>query len=224
MTARESPATALDAAIERVVGDLTVLHHDHLSGLLPPERAALAAAHRDLATAEGAVAYHRNALMRLSSGSYPVDAPLLDRLRRTVHDLAQATAARDRLQEGVAAALEEVKAAAPAAAPADEELTPRDFAALLSLAGGGTMREHLLTHRVSVRTVQGRLIELPAFQRLEAQGLVTRDTSRALTVGQPVTLTDTGRTALLGTRRPPAMATPAPARPAGAWPTPARHH
>ncbi|MFI1148262.1 hypothetical protein [Streptomyces sp. NPDC020817] len=220
MTARESPATALDAAIERVVGDLTVLHHDHLSGLLPPERAALAAAHRDLATAEGAIAYHRNALMRLSSGSYPVDAPLLDRLRRTVHDLAQATAARDRLQDGVAAALEEVKAAAPA----DEELTPRDFAALLSLAGGGTMREHLLTHRVSVRTVQGRPIELPAFQRLEAHGLVTRDTSRALTVGQPVTLTDTGRTALLGTRRPPAMATPAPARPAGAWPTPARHH
>ncbi|MFD4245917.1 hypothetical protein ACFWP3_30625 [Streptomyces sp. NPDC058525] len=220
MTARESPATALDAAIERVVGDLTVLHHDHLSGLLPPERAALAAAHRDLATAEGAIAYHRNALMRLSSGSYPVDAPLLDRLRRTVHDLAQATADRDRLQDGVAAALEEVKAAAPA----DEELTPRDFAVLLSLAGGGTMREHLLTHRVSVRTVQGRLIELPAFQRLEALGLVTRDTSRALTVGQPVTLTGTGRTTLLGTRRPPAMATPAPARPAGAWPTPARHH
>lgn len=224
MTVRESPATALDAAIEHVVGDLAVLHHDHLRGLLPPERAALAAVHRELVTAEGAVAYHRNVLMRLSSGSYPVDAPLLNRLRRTLHDLAQATAARDRLQEGVAAALKAVKAAAPVPAPADEELTPRDFAALLSLAAGGTMREHLLTHRVSVRTVQGRLIELPAFQRLEAHGLVTRETSRALTVGQPVTLTETGRTALLGTRRSPAMATPVPARPAGAWPTPARHH
>ncbi|MFG2488040.1 hypothetical protein ACGFSI_35515 [Streptomyces virginiae] len=224
MTVRESPATALDAAIEHVVGYLAVLHHDHLRGLLPPERAALAAVHRELVTAEGAVAYHRNVLMRLSSGSYPVDAPLLNRLRRTLHDLAQATAARDRLQEGVAAALKAVKAAAPVPAPADEELTPRDFAALLSLAAGGTMREHLLTHRVSVRTVQGRLIELPAFQRLEAHGLVTRDTSRALTVGQPVTLTETGRTALLGTRRSPAMATPVPARPAGAWPTPARHH
>ncbi|MFF9980450.1 hypothetical protein [Streptomyces erythrochromogenes] len=224
MTTRESPATALDAAIEHAVGDLAVLHHDHLRGLLPAERAALAAVHRELVTAEGAVTYHRNALTRLSSGSYRVDTPLLDRLRRTVHELAQATAARDRLQEGVAAALEAVKAAAPALAPADEELTPRDFAALLSLAGGGTMREHLLTHRVSVRTVQGRLVELPSFQRLEAHGLLTRDTSRALTVGQPVTLTDTGRTALLGTRRPPAMATPVPARPAGAWPAAARHH
>ncbi|MEV7169273.1 hypothetical protein AB0O18_06240 [Streptomyces sp. NPDC093224] len=224
MTARESPATALDAAIEQVVGDLTVLHHDHLRGLLPPERAALAAVHRELVTAEDAVTYHRNALKRLSSGSYPVDTPLLDRLRRTLHDLAQATATRDRLQESAGAALEEARAATPAAAPADEELTPRDFAALLSLAGGGTMREHLLTHRVSVRTVQSRLIELPVFQRLEAHGLVTRDTSRALTVGQPVTLTETGRTALLGTRRTPAFATPVPARPAGAWPAPARHH
>lgn len=224
MTARESLATALDAAIEKVVGDLAVLHHDHLSGLLPPERAALAAVYRELATAEDAVTYHRNALKRLASGSYPVDTPLLDRLRRTLHELAQVTAARDRLQEGVAAALEAVKAAAPAPAPADEELTPRDFAALLSLAGGGTMRENLHTHRISVRTVQGRLIELPAFQRLEAHGLVTRDTSRALTVGQPVTLTDTGRTALLGTRRSPTTATPVPARPAGAWPAPARHH
>ncbi|MFG2294670.1 hypothetical protein [Streptomyces sp. NPDC048603] len=224
MTARESPTTALDAAIEHVVGDLSVLHHDHLRGLLLPERAALAAAHRELVTAEDAVTYHRNALKRLSSGSYPVDTPLLDRLRRTLHDLAQATATRDRLQEGVGAALEAVKAAIPAAAPADDELTPRDFAALLSLAGGGTMREHLLTHRVSVRTVQSRLIELPVFQRLEAHGLVTRDTSRALTVGQPVTLTETGRTALLGTRRPPAMATSVPARPAGAWPSPARQH
>ncbi|MGW6706223.1 hypothetical protein ACWGDE_15200 [Streptomyces sp. NPDC054956] len=224
MTARESPATALDAAIEQVVGDLTVLHHDHLRGLLMAERAALAAVHRELMNAEGAVAYHRNVLKRLSSGSYPVDTPLLDRLRRTVHDLAQATAARDRLQEGVAAALEAVKAAAPALVPADDELTAHDFAALLSLAGGGTMREHLLTHRVSVRTVQGRLIDLPAFQRLESHGLVTRDTSRALTVGQPVALTDTGRTALLGTRRPPAMATPLPARPAGAWPAQARQH
>ena len=224
MTARESPATALDTAVEQVVGDLTVLHHDHIRGLLPAERAALAAVHQELVTAESAVAYQRNVLMRLSSGSYPVDTPLLDRLRRTVHELAQATAARDRLQEGVAAALEAVKAAAPAPAPADEELTPHDFATLLSLAGGGTMREHLLTHRVSVRTVQGRLVELPAFQRLEAHGLVNRDTSRALTVGQPVTLTDTGRTALLSTRRPPATATPVPARPAGAWPTRARQH
>jgi hypothetical protein len=222
VTARESPATALDTAVEQVVGDLTVLHHDHIRGLLPAQRAALAAVHQELVTAESAVAYQRNVLMRLSSGSYPVDTSLLDRLRRTVHELAQATAARDRLQEGVAAALEAVKAAAPAPAPADEELTPHDFATLLSLAGGGTMREHLLTHRVSVRTVQGRLVELPAFQRLEAHGLVNRDTSRALTVGQLVTLTDTGRTALLGTRRPPAMATPVPARPAGAWPAPAR--
>lgn len=84
------------------------------------------------------------------------------------------------------------------------------------------MREHLLTHRVSVRTVQGRLIDLPAFQRLEAHGLVTRDTSRALTVGQPVTLTDTGRTALLGTRRPSVPQAALAARPAGAWPNPAR--
>ncbi|MEU6312291.1 hypothetical protein [Streptomyces sp. NPDC047014] len=224
MTARESSATAIDAAIEKVVGDLTVLHHDHRSGLLPPERAALAAVHRELAIAEAAVTYHRNVLKRLCSGGYPVDTPLLDRMRRTLHELAQATAFRDRLHEGAAAALEAVKAAVSAPAPADQDLTPRDFAALLSLAGGGTMRENLHTHRISVRTVQGRLIELPAFQRLEAHGLLIRDTSRSLTLGQPVTLTDIGRTALLGTRRTPAAISPVPSRPPGAWPAPARQH
>ncbi|MEU9939068.1 hypothetical protein [Streptomyces lavendulae] len=222
MSPRETPVTAMDGAIEQTVGELAVLHNDHLRGLLPAERAELAAAHQDLVTAESAVTYHRDVLQRLSSGTYPVDATLLERLRRTVHDLTQATTARDSQHTRTAAALEAVKAAAPTAAPADNELTAHDFAALLSLAAGATMREHLLTHRISVRTVQGRLVDLPAFQRLEHHGLVTRDTSRVLTVGQPVALTETGRKALLGTRRPAATNPVVPARPAGAWPAAAR--
>ncbi|MFC0844717.1 hypothetical protein ACFH04_13515 [Streptomyces noboritoensis] len=212
--------TALDGPIEQLLGPLLDLHHDHKTGLLDPERAALAAAHRDLATAESALTYHRNVLMRLASGTLPVDTALLDRIRRTVNDLTHATSLRDTQQARTTTALERVQATAAPRVPAATELSAHDYAALLALAAGGTVREHLLTHRVSVRTTQGRTVDLPAFQRLEQHGLVARDTSRDLTVGQPVILTGTGRTALLGSnRKAPTPAAAAPARPAGAWPT-----
>ncbi|KUH38559.1 MULTISPECIES: hypothetical protein [Streptomyces] len=224
MTASTSSAapTALDGEIEQAVGDLAALHHDHQAGLLTPERAALAAAHRDLGLAETAVAYHLNVLMKLSAGTHPVDAALLDRMRRALTNLAHAAAERDENQDRAASALGAVRAASPVAVPAHTELTPHDLAALLSLASGGTVREHLHTHRLSVRTTHGRIVDYAAYQRLEHQGLVARDTSRSLIAGQPVTLTHTGRTALLGSRRPAASQAPAPTRPVGAWPAPAR--
>lgn len=225
MTASTSSTapTALDGQIEQTVGDLAAFHHDHKAGLLTPERAALAAAHRDLGLAETAVAYHLNVLMKLSSGTHPsVDAALLDRMRRALTNLAHAAAERDESQHRAAGALDMVRAASPVAVPAHTELTPHDLAALLSLASGGTVREHLHTHRLSVRTTHGRLVDFAAFQRLENHGLVVRDTSRSLIAGQPVTLTDAGRSALLGSRRPAASQPPAPARAVGAWPAPAR--
>ncbi|WP_432112662.1 hypothetical protein [Streptomyces sp. S1] len=220
-TTRTPAATALDGPIEQVVGNLSVFQHHHAAGLLTGERAALAEARRDLAVAETAVDYHRNVLMTLASGTHPVDAALLDRIRRTVRGLDDAVAARDKRQAQAATALEALKAAAPEPAPADTELTAHDLALLLSLAGGGTLRENLHTHRVSVRTTQGRLVDYAAFQRLRHHGLVALDTARPPIVGQPVALTDAGRSAITGSRRPsPPPA--APAHGAGAWPTASR--
>ncbi|MFF7438993.1 hypothetical protein [Streptomyces sp. NPDC008122] len=208
--------------IEQAVGDLAGLHHDHQAGLLSEERAGLASAHRDLGAAETAVAYHRNVLLQLSSGAHSVDTALVDRMRRTVRDLAQAVADRDEKQLRASDALEKVRVLEPPALTTSAELTPHDLAALLSLAAGGTVREHLHTRRVSVRTTQGRAVDYMSFQRLEHHGLVARDTSRGLIVGQPVTLTDAGRSTLVGSRHPAPHTPAAPARPAGAWPVPAR--
>ncbi|MFD9793323.1 hypothetical protein ACFWXK_20515 [Streptomyces sp. NPDC059070] len=214
--------TALDGPIEQLLGPLIDLHHAHQTGLLDPERAALAAAHQNLAAAESALAYHRNVLIRLASGTLPVDTTLVDRIRRTVSDLADAATARDAQQARTATVLEQARETAAPRAPDTSELTAHDHAALLALAAGATVREHLLTHRVSIRTTQGRTVDLPAFQRLEQHGLVARDTSRTLTVGQPAALTPTGRTALLAShRQAPTPTAPGPARPVGAWPAPA---
>ncbi|MFE2011114.1 hypothetical protein [Streptomyces sp. NPDC059491] len=221
-TPRTTGPTALDGPIEQTVGDLAGLHHDHHAGLLSEDRAALASAHRDLGVAETAVAYHRNVLMQLSSGAHVVDDALLDRMRRTLRDLARAVADRDEKQARAAAALERVRTSAPPTPAISDELTAHDLAALLSLAAGGTVREHLHTHRVSVRTTQGRLVDYMAFQRLEHHGLVAIDTSRDLIVGQLVTLTDAGRSTLIGSRHPAQQKPAAPVRPAGAWPVPAR--
>ncbi len=219
---RTAAPTALDGLIEQAVGDLAGLRHDHQAGLLSEERAALASAHRDLGVAETAVAYHRNLLMQLSSGAHLVDEALLDRMRRTVRDLAQAAAVRDEQHARTAAALDVVRACAPPAVTASTELTAHDLAVLLSLAAGGTLREHLHTHRVSVRTAKGGVVDYAVFQRLEQCGLVTTDASRGLIVGQPVTLTDAGRSALVGARHSVSQKPAAPARLAGAWPIPAR--
>lgn len=219
---RKPAPTALDALIEQTVGDLAGLHHDGRSGLLSPERASLAAAHRDLGRAETAVAYHRNVLMQLASGAQAVDDGLLDRIRRTVRDLAQAAAVRDEHHAHTTATLDAVRASAPPPAATSTELTAREQAVLLSLAGGGTLRQHLHTHRVSIRTAKGNVVDYPLFQRLAQGGLVTTDTSRALIAGQPVTLTDAGRSALVGSRQLALQQPATPTRVAGAWPSQAR--
>ncbi|BAU88030.1 hypothetical protein SLA_7164 [Streptomyces laurentii] len=220
---RTTVPTVLDQQIEQIVGDLTAFHRDHQAGLLTAERAALASAHRELGIAESAVAYHRTVLASLASGARPVDDALLDRIRRTVNELTEATTARDARHTHAATALETVRASTPPPAPADSELTAHDLAVLLSLVPGGTLRQHLHTHRVSVRTKQAQVVDYAAFQRLEHHGLVVRDTSRGLIVGQPVTLTPAGREALLASRRPaPARPPAAPARLVGSWPASAR--
>ncbi|MER5786412.1 hypothetical protein ABT104_32570, partial [Streptomyces mobaraensis] len=97
---------------------------------------------------------------------------------------------------------------------------PPDAAALLAIAQGAKLHEHLLTQRLSLVTASGTRIAYSQLQRLEAAGLVQRDTSHPVHAGQPVTLTDAGRAALSGSRRTNQPAAPAPR--AGAWPqTPA---
>ncbi|MFI0742986.1 hypothetical protein ACH4PU_33685 [Streptomyces sp. NPDC021100] len=97
-------------------------------------------------------------------------------------------------------------------------MTAPDIAALLAIAQGAKLHEHLLTQRLSVVTASGTRLPHSQLQRLENAGLVQRDTSHPVHAGQPVTLTDAGRTALPGSRRtnPPA----APSRRAGTWPVP----
>ncbi|MFJ4689222.1 hypothetical protein [Streptomyces sp. NPDC088789] len=102
-------------------------------------------------------------------------------------------------------------------------MSTRDHAALLAIARGARLHEHLITQRVSVVTASGTRIGTDTLRRLEEAGLVTRDTSHPLHAGQPVTLTAAGRTALSASHRPPLPATAPGQRAAGAWPvTPSR--
>ncbi|MFF6975238.1 MULTISPECIES: hypothetical protein [Streptomyces] len=91
---------------------------------------------------------------------------------------------------------------------------------LLAIAQGARLRELLLTQRVSVVTASGTRIGAEILRRLEADGLVERDTTHPLHAGQPVALTDAGRTAL-SAPRPPAPPPAAPSPRVGSWPTPA---
>lgn len=186
--------------------------------LLDDAQTRLADAHRDLVTAERAVAFHRLLLARLASGEFPVDQALCARLDRTVGQLSQAVGERDAQQAKVQAALEPVETAALAQRPGPvEELSAPDHAALLAIAQGAKLREHLLTQRLSVVTASGIRVTYHQFQRFETAGLVVRDDSHPLHAGQPVTLTDAGRALLAA--RPPSPSTVPPAQRTGAWPT-----
>ncbi|MGW4204205.1 hypothetical protein [Streptomyces sp. NPDC004726] len=181
--------TALDHRIELAVGcSVDNLWGQRDRGLLDEPLTALVDAHRALARAETGVTFHHVLLHRLASGEYPVDAALLARIDRTV-DAPSVTAA---------------------------ELSPQDQAALLAIAQGARLREHLLTQRVSVVTASGTWTGSETFRRLESDGLVERDTTRPLHAGQPVTLTGAGRAAL--SAPPPSTA---PAQRADTWPAPA---
>jgi hypothetical protein len=114
----------------------------------------------------------------------------------------------------VLAALEPIEAAAATSMPVAEPLSTDDQAALLAIAGGAKLYEHLLTGRMSVTAASGTRIPHAKLQRLEDADLVVRDTSHPVHADQPVALTDAGRTALLAARRTPTTQAPkAPARP-----------
>ncbi|MFI5795928.1 hypothetical protein [Streptomyces sp. NPDC051677] len=162
--------------------------------------------------------FHRQLLNRLTSGEFPVDSALLARIDRAAHELEEAAGERDAATASVIAALEPIEHLARTTQPDGHEPLPAaDQAALLAIAGGAKLHEHLLSGRMSVATASGTRIPYTHLQRLEAAGLVSRDTSHPVHAGQPVALTDAARAALADSRPPPTAA-PASARP-GAWPT-----
>lgn len=192
--------TALDQRIEAAVGyGIEELHRHRDSGLLDVPHATLADAHRELAAAERDVTFHRARLARLAASELLVDQTLFTSIDRALGQLAQAAGVRDAKQATAAEALQPIETAAPRQAP--PHLATTDVAALLAIAQGAKLHEHLVTHRLAVATPTRTRISYPQLQRLEAMGLVVRDTTHPVQAGQPVALTDTGRAALTAPRR-----------------------
>ncbi|MDQ0957997.1 hypothetical protein QFZ66_001875 [Streptomyces sp. B4I13] len=204
------PRTVLDQRIEKAAGcSIEKLWRHRDDGLLDAPHSALADAHRDLVRAERDVTFQRARLARLVSGEFPVDQALFTRIERTVDQLAHAIDERDAQQAKATAALEPIEAAAPRRAP--RQVPTKDIAALLAIAQGAKLHENLVTHRLAVATPSRTRISYAQLQRLQASGLVDRDTSHPVHAGQPVTLTDAGRAVL---------AAPRPAGPPGTMPSP----
>ncbi|MER7851396.1 hypothetical protein ABTZ98_02405 [Streptomyces bacillaris] len=210
----------LDHRIEAAIGhDVDTLWTYRDRGVLDEPHAHLVDLHRELARAQTGVVFYLKLLNRLSSGEFEVDAALLTRIARTVDQLEQATDARAAAARAVIAALEPIEAAATYGA---RTLSTDDQAALLAIAGGAKLHEHLLNGRMSVTAASGTRIPYARLQRLEGAGLVVRDTGHPVHAGQPVALTDAGRAALFAARRAPTTQRPRTTAPAGTWPfTPA---
>ncbi|MEU9155079.1 hypothetical protein AB0D59_32110 [Streptomyces sp. NPDC048417] len=202
----------LDHHIEAVTGhDVDTLWDFRDRGVLDEPHAHLVDRHRELATAQTGVTFYLCLLNRLSSGGFDVDDALFTRIDRTVEQLQEAAAVRDAAAREVLAALEPIEAAA---APEAKQLSTDDEAALLAIAGGAKLYEHLLTGRMSVTAASGTRMPHAKVLRLEEAGLVVRDSGHPVHAGQPVTLTDTGRAALVAARRTSTTQAPTvPARP-----------
>lgn len=216
----------LDHRIEAATGhDIDTLWAYRDRGVLDEPHAHLVDRHRELAKTQTVVVFYLKLLNRLSSGEFHVDDALFTRIDRTVDQLEEATAARDAAARTVTAALEPIEAAAAASAHGASPLSTDDQAALLAIAGGAKLYEHLLTGRMSVTAASGTRIPHAELQRLEGAGLVLRDTGHPVHAGQPVALTDAGRAALFAARRTPTPQTPKlPARPGTSPSAPAHHH
>ncbi|MEU3529077.1 hypothetical protein AB0E62_35360 [Streptomyces sp. NPDC038707] len=211
----------LDPRIEAATGhDVDTLWGHRDRGFLDETHTELVDRHRELAVAETSVTFYRTLLNRLSSGEYPIDAAWFERIDRTVNQMEEAADARDDAAQRVLAALAPIEAAARSAPRSGEQqITAADQAALLAIAGGAKLHEHLLTSRLSVTCASGTRIPYAHLQRLHSAGLVDIDTTHPVHAGQPVSLTDTGRAALAASRRPQlAQASPSAPRP-GAWPS-----
>ncbi|MGW5096360.1 hypothetical protein ACWEQ1_17505 [Streptomyces nodosus] len=213
----------LDHRIEAVTGhDIDTLWSHRDRSILDEPHAHLVDRHRELAKAQTGVTFYLRLLNRLSNGEFDVDHALLTRIDRTVDQLEEATGARDAAARKVLAALEPIEAATAASAPGAQPLSTDGQAALLAIAGGAKLYEHLLTGRMSVTAASGTRIPHAELQHLEEAGLVVRDTGHPVHAGQPVALTDAGRAALYAARRAPSTLAPVPGRP-GVWPaTPAQ--
>ncbi|MET7684375.1 hypothetical protein [Streptomyces sp. NPDC005423] len=214
----------LDPRIEAVTGhtiDTLWAYRDR--GVLDEPHAHLVDQHRELAKTHTGVTFYLRLLNRLSNGKFDVDDALFTRIDRTVDQLKEAADARDAAARKVLAALEPIEAAAAASRPGAKPLTTDDQAALLAIAGGAKLYEHLLTGRMSVTAAAGTRIPHAKLQRLENAGLVVRDTGHPVHAGQPVALTDAGRAALFAARRTPTTQAPKlPARPGTRASTPAQ--
>ncbi|MEU2911893.1 hypothetical protein ACFYM3_13715 [Streptomyces massasporeus] len=214
----------LDHRLEAVTGhDIDTLWAYRDRGILDEPHAHLVDQHRELAKTQTAVTFYLRLLNRLSSGEFDVDDALFTRIDRTVDQLEEASDARDAAARQVLAALEPIEAAAAASAPDAKQLSTDDQAALLAIAGGAKLYEHLLTGRMSVTAASGTRIPHAKLQRLEDACLVVRDTDHPVRAGQPVALTDAGRAALFAARRTPTTQAPkVPARPGTSPSTPAQ--
>ncbi|MCE4948580.1 hypothetical protein LVX13_36655 [Streptomyces albulus] len=213
--------SALDPRVEAATGhDVDTLWDHRDRGLLDEVQTLLADRHRALAQAETAVTFYRTLLHRLSNGEFPVDAPLFERIGRTVDQLEGAAAARDAAEHLVLAVLEPIEATARTA-PSDSQapLAAADQAALLAIARGAKLHQHLLTGQMSVATASGARVSYARLQQLEAGGLVSRDAGHPIHAGQPIDLTEAGRAALSRRTRPTAEPSATPARRPGAFPT-----
>ncbi|MFF7290780.1 helix-turn-helix domain-containing protein [Streptomyces griseorubiginosus] len=198
-----------DHRIEAVIGhDIDTLWAYRDRGILDEPQAHLVDRHRELVKTQTGVTFYLGLLNRLSSGEFDVDDALFTRIGRTVDQLEDATDARDAAARKVLAALESIEAAAAASAPNAKPLAADDHAALLAISGGAKLYEHLLTGRMSVTAASGTRIPHAKLQRLEDAGLVVRDTDHPVHAGQPVSLTDAGRIALLAARRTPTTQVP----------------
>ncbi|MGQ4436625.1 MULTISPECIES: hypothetical protein [unclassified Streptomyces] len=199
----------LDHRVEAVTGhDIDTLWAYRDRGVLDDPHAQLVDQHRELAKTQTGVTFHLRLLHRLSSGEFDVDATLLARVDRTVDQLEDATEARDAAARKVLAVLEPIEAAPAASAPGAKPLSTDDQAAMLAIAGGAKLYEHLLTGRMSVTAASGTRIPHTTLLRLEDAGLVVRDTGHPVHAGQPVALTDAGRAALFAARRAPSTCAP----------------
>ncbi|MEU9288303.1 hypothetical protein AB0D57_27290 [Streptomyces sp. NPDC048275] len=213
----------LDHRLEAATGhDIDTLWAYRDRGVLDEQHALLVDRHRELAKTQTGVIFYLCLLNRLSSGEFDVDGALFTRIDRTVDQLEEAADARDAAARAVLAALEPIEAAAASTAPDAQQLSTEDQAALLAIAGGAKLYEHLLTGR-SVTAASGTRIPHAKLRRLEDAGLVARDTGHPVHAGQPVALTDGGRAALFAARRTPTTQAPkVPVRPGSSPSTPAQ--
>ncbi|MFJ7997512.1 hypothetical protein ACIQ7D_10250 [Streptomyces sp. NPDC096310] len=206
--------STLDHRVEAATGyDIDTLWSRADRGLLDEPHIRLVELHRALTSAEITVTFQRGLLSRLSSGEFPVDQALLKRIDITVAALEEDVVKRKWAEDLVIAALEPIEAAATRSTRGDgcERLAVVDHAALRGIAGGAVLHGQLLTNQRLVITASGSVIPYEHLERLEASGLVSRDTSDGSPfASKPVTLTQAGRSALAGLR-PHTTTAPAPA-------------